>query len=286
MKTLRECIAEAEEKKIAIGHFNISNLEGLWGIVHAARALNVPVIIGLSEGEREFFGVRQARAVIDSIRDEFDFPIYLNADHSHKFETFKPTIDARYNSAIFDGAQLPFEQNVEETRKCVEYARSVDPEIIVEAELGYIGTSSTLLTELPTGVSAENMTKPEEAKKFVDETKIDLFAPAVGNIHGMLTNAPEPKLDIERIKAIRETVGIPLVLHGASGNTEEDLRAAIANGISIVHINTEIRVAYRDGLKKSLEEHPLEVAPYKINAPAMAALQAVVTQKLKIFNNL
>lgn len=286
MKTLRECIAEAEEKKVAIGHFNISNIEGLWGIFHAAKDLGVPVIIGLSEGEREFFGIRQARALVDSIRDEFEYPIFLNADHSHTFETFKPTIDARYNSAIFDGAQLPFDENVTQTKKCVDYARSVDPEIIVEAELGYIGTSSTLLTELPAGVSAENMTKPEEAKRFVDETGVDLFAPAVGNVHGMLTNAPEPKLDIERIKSIHDAVGIPLVLHGASGNTEADIKAAIANGISIVHINTEIRVAYRDGLKQALAEHPDEVAPYKISIPAMKALAEVVSQKLKIFNNL
>jgi fructose-bisphosphate aldolase class II len=285
MKTLRECVQEAEEKKVAIGHFNISNMEALWGIWGAARLLDVPVIIGLSEGERAFFGIRQAKAVVQSLQDEFGYPIFLNADHSYSFERFKEAIDARFNAAIYDGAKLPIEQNIEQTKKCVLYARSVDPEIVVEGELGYIGTSSKLLDKLPEGVGPENMTKPEEAKRYVAETGVDLFAPAVGNIHGMLKNAPEPRLDIELIKAIRISSGVPLVLHGGSGTTPQDFKAAIAAGVSIVHINTEIRVAFRDAVKASLSEHPDEVAPYKLMRPAIEAIQKVVVEKLRIFNN-
>lgn len=286
MKTLRECIQEAEEKKVALGHFNISNIETLWGIFRAAEEINTPVIIGLSEGERSFVGVRQAKALVDSIRDEYDYPIFLNADHSYSFERFKEAIDARYNSAIYDGAKLPLEQNIQETKKCVTYARSVDPEIVVEGELGYIGTSSELITELPSGVTPESMTKPEEAKRFVDETGVDLFAPSVGNIHGMLIGAQSPALDIERIWAIKEATQIPLVLHGGSGTTDGDFKKAVAAGISIVHINTEIRAGYKDALAASLSNNPNEVAPYKLLTPVVEEVKRITLKNLKVFNNL
>src|SRR3989344_2179273 len=142
MKTLRECVQEAGEKKVAIGHFNISNTEGLWGAFRAAQGLGVPVIIGVSEGERDFIGVRQAVALVKSLRDEYDYPIFINADHTYSFEKVKETVDAGFDSVIFDGAKLSFEENVKITKQCVEYARSVNPEIIVEGELGFIGTSS------------------------------------------------------------------------------------------------------------------------------------------------
>lgn len=287
MKTLRECIAEAETRKVAVGHFNISNLEAFWGIVRAARELAVPVIIGVSEGERDFIGVRQVVALVASARQEFDHPIFLNADHTYSFDRVKEAIDVGFDAVIFDGSKLTLEENIAETKRCVEYARATRPEVVIEAELGYIGTSSKLLDAVPEGVDlgADDLVKPEEAKKFVIETGIDLLAPAVGNIHGMLKGHPDPALDIDRIKLIREVAGVPLVLHGASGNTEDDIRRAIAAGIAIIHINTEIRVAYRDALKLALQENPDEVAPYKILKPAVQAVERVVSQKLKLFNH-
>src|SRR3990167_6045299 len=105
-KTLRECVKEAEDKKVAIGHFNISNLEGLWGIFNAARDLSVPVIIGVSEGEREFIGINQVRALVSSLKEEFSYPIFLNADHTYSFEEVKKVVDAGYDSVIFDGSKL------------------------------------------------------------------------------------------------------------------------------------------------------------------------------------
>ena len=125
MKTLRECIKEAEEKKVAIGHFNISNLEGLHAIYNAARKLKVPVIIGLSEGEEKFIGLEEAVALVHVIRERDDYPIFLNADHHHSFESVKACIDAGFDSVIFDGAKLSFEENVKITKECVEYARAV-----------------------------------------------------------------------------------------------------------------------------------------------------------------
>lgn len=288
MQTLRETIAAAAQTRTAIGHFNISNIEGFWAIIRAARALNLPVIIGVSEGERDFLGVRQAVALVKSARAEFSHPIYLNADHTYSFERVKEAVDAGFDAVIFDGAKLPLEENITETRRCVEYAKSVNPEIVVEGELGYIGTSSKVLDALPEGASVtpESFTKPEEAERFVRETGVHLFAPAVGNIHGMLRNMPDPHLDIARVGKIRAAAGVPLVLHGGSGTPNQDFTAAIKEGVAIVHINTEIRVAYRDALRKAITEHPDEVAPYKIMKGAVEAMEKVIAERLKLFNHL
>ena len=288
VKNLRECLAEADEKKVAIGHFNISNLEGLWAIFRAAQSLNVPVIIGVSEGERDFVGVKQAAALVQSLRAEHDYPIFLNADHTYSFDRVKEAIDAGYDSVIFDGAKLSLAENIVEAKKCVEYAKNSGRGVLVEGELGYIGQSSKILDAIPEGVttSGEGLTTIAQAEQFARETGVNLFAPAVGNVHGMLKGGADPALDIDRIAAISGHTKLPLVLHGASGNSEGDIRAAIAAGVRIVHINTELRVAYRDALKLALQNNPEEVAPYKIMKPALVAMQKVVEQKLKVFNNL
>lgn len=288
MKTLPEYIQDALQKKVAIGHFNISNIEGLWAIFNVARRLNVPVIIGVSEGEREFVGVRQVAALVRSLRDQYGHPIFLNADHTYSVEKVKEAIDAGFDAVIFDGAKLSFDENVAQTRECVEYARNCGRDVLVEAELGFIGQSSKVLDAIPEGVdlSESALTAPDVAKNFVDLTGVDLLAPSVGNFHGMLRGGVDPKLNIERVKAISEATGVPLVLHGGSGNSTDDFSQAIAAGIAIVHINTELRVAYRDALKLSLQENPEEVAPYKIMKPSVAAMEKVVEAKLTVFNTI
>ena len=288
MSSLSEILLKVQKENRAIGHFNISNLEALWGIFNAARKLVAPVIIGTSEGERDFIGARQAVALVKSLREQFDYPIFINADHTYSFDSVKEAIDIGYDAVIFDGTELPFEENIKITKRCVEYARKINPEIIVEAELGFIGKSSKILDEIPSGVkiTEEFLTKAEEAKEFVERTGIDLIAPAVGNIHGMLKGGKDPALNIERIREIRKSAGIPLVLHGGSGNSAEDFTNAINAGVSIVHISTEIRVAYRIALQLSLQENPDEVAPYKYLKEAIKAVEKTAEEKLRIFNKI
>lgn len=290
MKTLRQVIVEAAASKAAVGHFNISNLEGLTAIARAARELKQPVIIGVSEGERDFVGVRQAAVLVASIREEFNQEIFLNADHTYSYERVCEAIDAGYDAVIFDGSKLPLEENIKITKQCVAYARARGREVLVEGEIGYIGTSSKILTELPEGVSlqAVDLPGPAEAARFVTETRVDLLAPAVGNIHGMFKVGGDPALNIKLVGEISQATCPPavgLVLHGASGNTDEDIRAAIAAGVTVVHVNTELRVAYRDALKLALQENPDEVAPYKIMKGAVAAMEKVVEKKLKLFRS-
>ena len=282
---LREHIADALARKRAIGHFNISTVDALWGVFRAARELRAPVIIGLSEGERSFFGVRQAAAVVASIREEYDYPIFLNADHSYSVEKVEEAARAGFDAVIFDGAKLSLDENIAATKRAVELARRANPAVLVEGELGFIGESSKLLDVLPAGVevNAEHLTKPEELARFVHETGVDLVAPAVGNLHGMLRGGANPRLDIERIGALRAAAGIPLVLHGGSGIADKDVSRAVSAGIAIVHVNTELRVAYRTALALSLQENPDEIAPYKLLRPAAQALERVVAEKLRLF---
>ena len=219
MKNLRQIIQEAGQNKIAVGHFNISDCIALKGIFKAAQELNLPIIIGVSEGEREFMGVKRAALTVKNLREEFNWPIFLNADHTHSFEKIKKAVEAGFDAVLFDGGKLPMEENIKQTKAVVEYAKSVNPDILVEGELGYIGGSSTILKEVPkdADIAPENLTKPEDAERFIKETGIDLLAPAVGNIHGMFKNAPNPHIDIQRVAALRQAAGAPLVLHGGSG---------------------------------------------------------------------
>ena len=289
--TLKECIAQAREKKIAVGHFNVSTLDGIWAVADAAKELDVPVIIGVSEGERDYTGVRATAAIIKAIREERGQAIFLNADHTYSFDRVKEAIDAGYDAVIFDGAALSLEENMSIAKRSVEYAHSNmsmnGQPVLLECELGFIGQSSKLLDKIPDGavVGEAAMTKPEDALAFVRATGIDMLAPAVGNIHGVVKGG-DPALNFKRVKEISEAVGIPLVLHGASGNTADDIRKCVQNGVGIVHVNTELRLAYRAGLMKSLTESPDEVAPYKFLRPAKQAMQKVVMEKLRIVNDL
>lgn len=284
MKNIGEIIKDAAKRGVAVGHFNFATIEGLWAIFEGARNLKAPVIVGTSEGEREFVGVRQAVALVRSLREEFNFPIFLNADHTHSFEKIREAVEAGYDAILFDGSRLSFEENIRETKKVVEFVKSKNPDILVEGELGYIGSASEILEKIPEGaaVSEKDLTKPEEAGRFVEETEVDLFAPAVGNIHGMLASGNEPSLNIARIAAVKKAAGVPLVLHGGSGNTDEDFKAAIKAGISVIHVSTELRVAWRRGMEAGLADKK-EVSPYKILGPSRNLTREVVEKKLRVF---
>ncbi len=282
MKSLKEWIEWAEEKGVAIGHFNVSDSEGFNAVVAAAKELDVPVIIGVSEKERSFLGVAEIRALV-SVEKEKGLPVFLNADHTYSVEASKEAVDNKFDAVIIDGAEKPFFENVMMTKEVVQYARENHPGMIVEGELGFIGSGSMLRDEIPEGVSVDTQTSVEDAVKFVEETQVDLFAPSVGNIHGLIKSG-EPELNISRIKEIAKAVKIPLVLHGASGNTDEEVGKAIDAGIRIVHINTELRQAYKKGIEKGMSTD--ELAPYKFLAEGVEEMKKLVIQKLKVFNKM
>src|SRR5271163_868088 len=286
MDSLRNLLQQAQAKGVAVGHFNLSDLVLLKATFTSAQDLHVPVLDGLSEGEREFMGTREAAVLVRSLREEFDYPIFLNADHTHSLAKAVEAAKAGFDSIVFDLSALPFEENIRQTKQGVETLKSINPNILVEGEIGDIGTGSEIHEKAPD--LEKGLSTPEEAKHFVQSTGVDILAPAVGNMHGMLksmvSGETKKRLHIDRIAAIKQAAGVFLTLHGGSGTADDDLRRALAAGINIVHINTELRVAWREGVEKGLAKDPHEVSPYKILPFAVNAVKQVVTSRLKLFN--
>lgn len=286
MKSLREILAKADNDKVAIGHFNISDLVALKAVFEAARELSVPVIVGVSEGERQFTGVRQVAGIVRSLREEFDFPIFLNADHTHSLGGAVEAARAGFDWVVFDLSALPFEENIRQTKAAVEALKAIRPEILVEGEIGDIGSGSEIHDAAPD--LKKGLTSPEQAKQFVAETGVDTLAPAVGNMHGMLKSMisgnARKRLDVERIRAIKEATKIFMTLHGASGTDDGDFREAIAAGITVVHINTEVRLAWRRGFDQALAKRPDEIVPYKLLPEVVDSVRQVVAARLALFS--
>src|SRR5262249_50156482 len=235
MQILRDVLKQAEENRVAIGHFNVADLVLVKAVFAAAQELKVPVIIGVSEGEREFMGVRQIAVLVRSLREEFDFPIFLNADHTHSLGKAIDAAEAGFDSIVFDLSGLPFDENVRQTKEAVETLKKINPAILIEGEIGDIGTGSEI-HEKALDLS-KGLTSASEAKQFVEATGIDILAPAVGNMHGMLKSMVKGEtrkhLDVDRIAQIKSAARTPLTLHGGSGTDDEDFRKAIAAGINI-----------------------------------------------------
>jgi fructose-bisphosphate aldolase class II len=287
MHDIRNVLELARKDGVAVGHFNVADLVLLKAVFSSAQELQVPVLVGASEGEREFMGVRQIAALVRSLREEFDFPVFLNADHTHTLEKAIEAAKAGFDTVVFDASALPFEQNVRRTKEAVEALKTINPAILVEGEIGNIGTGSEIHEIAPD--LSKYLTTPTEAKQFVEFTGIDVLAPAVGNMHGMSQKMVEgekkKRLDIERIAQIKTAAGVPLTLHGGSGTDDEDLGQAIAAGISIIHINTELRVAWRSGLEASLAAQPNQVVPYKILPLVVESVKQVALARLRLFNH-
>jgi fructose-bisphosphate aldolase, class II len=284
LSSLRDVLTQLEKEGAALGHFNVSDQVLLKAVVAAAAETKLPVLVGASEGEREFFGARQLGALVKSMRQDSDVPIFLNADHTHSLEKAVEAANAGFDAVTIDFSALPFDQNVARTKEAAQAIKAVNPAILAEGEIGDIGTGSEIKEKAQSG----KLSTPEEARQFVEATGIDILAPAVGNMHGMLMSMVQGKakkhLNIERIAEIKQAVGVFLTLHGGSGTDDEDFRKAIAAGINIIHINTELRVAWRESLGESLARDSNEVVPYKILRPVVDSVKHVVSSRLRLFH--
>lgn len=277
---LKDYLNKALKESWALPHFNISDAVTLRGICEATKELGSPLMIGTSEGEREFIGSKQAVALISAFREEYDIPIFLNADHHKSTGLAQEAIDAGYDSVHIDLSVAKLEENIAGTKEVVEHADGVS----VEGEVGYLVTESSKIYKEIIEIPPESLTKPEEAERFVKETGVDRFAPAVGNLHGIAANVK--KLDISRIESIRAVIGeTAMVLHGGSGTPDNQIKEAIKAGINNVHINTELRVAYSGALRKFLAEHPDETTTYKFFAPVIEAVKQKAAEKIKLFGS-
>lgn len=286
LNSLQSYFKRAKAEHWAIGHFNFSTADQLKAIVEAAAELKSPVMVATSEGEAEFIGYDQAVALVKSYQSE-GHTIWLNADHHKSFDNAKKAIDAGYDTVLIDASKLPYEENILTTSQVVKYAktnlRSSQDQRLVEGELGYLRGSSEVQGKVE--ISPADYTSPEQAADFVAKTGVDRLAVVFGNIHGIVTEQEE-KLDLEHFATIVAAVpNTPIVLHGASGLSDDDVRAAIAAGVCNIHINTELRVAYHDALAAELQHEPTQTTPYKILTPSVEAMKEVVKKKLELFGS-
>jgi fructose-bisphosphate aldolase class II len=280
-----EMLRRAKTGKWAIGQFNISNLEILKAVFGAAKKLQSPVIIGTSEKESEYMGLKQVASLIKIFREEYGVPAYLNLDHAKTFDYIKEAISAGYDLVHFDGSKLQIDENIKITKEIVRYAH--DKNILVEGEVGFIGGSSDLWKKTPE-IREEDLTVPQEADRFVKETGVDSLAVNIGTFHGMEIGKNSPAINLIRLKEINKKVGdrVFLVLHGGSGVSKEDIRKAIKTGIVKININTELRLAFASSLEQIFKQKKEGIAPYKFMPQAISAVQKVVEEKIKLFNSI
>jgi len=267
----------------AVPHFNVATSGQMKAIALAARDTGAPVMIGTSEKEAEHLGWNLVPIMVNELSRQYSVPLYANADHMHSLASAEKARDAGFLSIICDLSKLPEEENVRTTAKFVQETRDMCSHINIEGEYGVIVTDSSKVYAEAIEVPPESLTKPAEAKTFVELTGVNRFAAAVGTIHGIAAN--KPVLHIDLIRHIRESLpqDVAIVLHGGSGLADEDFVAGIKAGIANIHVSTTLRVTYREALEKSLKEHPHEVAPYAFEEPAIEAMRKEAARLITLF---
>jgi fructose-bisphosphate aldolase class II len=278
--TTKDMLKEAQKGRYGIGAFNANNMEIIQAIIETAEEEKAPVILQASQGAIKYAGLDMIVAMVKVLAEKANIPVALHLDHGTDYYQNIKCLRAGFTSLMFDGSKLPFNENVTMTKKVVEMAHACS--IPVEAELGQIGKMDD--SDEP-GIALEkvkeSMAVPEEAAKFVELTEIDFLAAAVGTIHGCRT--PFAKLDISRIEKIRELTGVPLVLHGASGVNDDEVRKGIAAGICKINIDTRIRMIFTKKMKEILDENPNQIDPRKILEPAKEAAKEIIRDRMRVF---
>ena len=308
MKPIKYYLKKAQDEHWAIGQFNFSDFSQMKAILASAENMRSPVILGTSEGESKFFGLEEAVALRNVFRKKTGLPIFLNLDHGKSFSAeggsrpeadqpsagaktsggeipymIKRAIDAGYDMVHFDGSKLPLEENIKITKEVVKYAKWKN--VTVEGEVGRIGTDSSKLYSEKFEIKEEDLTKPEDALKFIKETRVNLLAVSIGTFHGIDVSGVCPNLRLDVLRAIKEKIrDVFLVLHGGSGTPEDDLKEAIKDGIVKININTELRLAFSGNLRRALSDVEV-IIPYKYLPEAQKSVEGVVGRKIGIFGS-
>jgi len=272
---LKNYFKKAQKQKWAIGQFNFSTLEQLRAILAAGQKTKSPVILGTSEGESKFLGLKEILALVEISKIKYKTPAFLNLDHGKDLKWIKKAIDFGYSAVHFDGSGLSFKKNIEYTKKIADYAHKKG--VLVEGELGYIGGESKPHKKKAV-VRKQDLTLPEQVFDFVRKTKVDSLAVSIGNIHGIYSG--RLKLDFKRLKEIQEQTKVFLVLHGGSGIPGIEVKKAIKFGIVKININTELRMAW----KKSLEKQN-GIKPYEILPEVQKSIKKKVEEKINLFSS-
>lgn len=269
-------LLNAKNGSYAVPHFNINDLEWTKYILEECQELNVPVILGVSEGAAKYMGgFNTVFGMINGLIKDLGItiPVCLHVDHGQSFETCKKAIDAGFTSVMIDASRHELAKNIEITKEVVEYAH--ERGVSVEAEVGHIGGTEDNITSAATNATLE------DCEILYNETKIDSLAPALGSVHGFYKG--EPNLDFETMHTINEKLPIPLVLHGGTGIPDDKIRNAIMNGISKININTDLQVAWSKAVREKLKNDSEVYDPRKIIGSGEEAIKKRVKEIVTLF---
>jgi fructose-bisphosphate aldolase class II len=259
----------------AICGFNVFNLEQVKAVIDGAEAMNSPVILMVTQGAAQYAGIEYIGAICTVAAQKSSVPVVLHLDHSTDYTVIVKAINNGFTSVMIDGSALPFEENVAITKDVVKVAHAVG--ISVEAELGRVGGKEDNIT---VKAGDEGMTDPDEAVRFVNETKVDTLAIAIGTVHGLYKGTP--KLNFELLRKIKSMLAIPIVLHGGSDLSDETVREAIRSGIKKFNVGTDLMIAQTKAMKQFMDANPSVYDSRKILSPSMKAIAAVVKHKINI----
>ncbi|MFW6034649.1 MAG: class II fructose-1,6-bisphosphate aldolase [Halothermotrichaceae bacterium] len=271
---MADILNKANKEGYAVGGFNINNLEFLQGIIWAAEEMDSPLILQTSEGAIRYIGMDYVIGMVEAAVKDTNIPVALHLDHGSSFEVVMKCIRNGYSSVMFDGSHYPLEENIKLTREVVKAAHAVG--VSVEAELGKLGGTED---DVSVDEKDATFTDPDEAVEFVEKTGVDALAVAIGTAHGVYSGDPE--LDFDRLKTIKERIDMPVVLHGASGVPDEDVKKAITLGINKVNVNTAFQQAFTARVKEIFDEDSSVYDPRKYCGPGREAIKARVIEKIK-----
>ncbi len=265
-------LKKAKQEKYAVPHFNINNLEWTRFILEQCQEMNSPVLLGVSEGAAKYMG--GFKVVADLVKNldaalNITVPVAIHLDHGSSVEVVKQAIEAGFTSVMIDASKYDLETNINMTKEVVELAHQKN--ITVEAEVGHIGGNEDGLSS---EVAYANI---DDCIKFVNETNIDSFAPAVGSVHGIYKG--EPKLDFELMLKISDLTNLPLVLHGGSGIPDEMIKKAIECGICKLNINTDLQIVWSKAVREFLKESDA-YDPRKIIKSGEASMKQAIKDKI------
>lgn len=279
LMNMKDLLTVAQKNHFAVPAFNIGSDQLLKAVMKTVKELKSPVILEMSPDEFNFVGYAQIQAMLYEAAHT-DVPVCIHLDHGDSYETVVRAIQAGMTSVMIDASKLPYEENIAITKKVVETAHIAN--VSVESELGTIGTTGN---SIEGGTQGVIYTVPEEAKQFIEDTGIDTFACAIGTAHGIYPKDMKPKLRIDILKDITDQVSVPLVLHGGSSNKDEEIAEAVKNGICKINISSDIKVAFYEQARKTLNENPGYREPLEIYPAAMEACGKVCADKIRLFNS-
>lgn len=271
--TSEKMLADAQKGGYAVGAFNVENMEMVKAVIAAAEELHAPVMLQTTPSTIKYGTLETYFAIVAAEAKKAAVPVCLHLDHGSSFELAVQALKAGYTSVMIDGSHEDLEGNIAVSKKVADVAKAC--KIPVEAELGKVGGKEDDLE-----AEADTNTDPMEAKEFVERTGVTSLAVAIGTAHGFYKGTPV--LDKERVSEIRKVVSIPLVLHGASGLSDEEVRGCVRRGICKVNFATELRAAYTAAGKKLIEEKPDTFDPKKLGVVGMEAVKQLVMERMKV----